>query len=197
MDYHVVPQFYSNSIETASNPVRTQALGSDGSYTLNITADTNCQVNVSTGLVATCLGTALLRRQHDAAQRLVRRQAPCVSVIRARQEAVQGRIRRRGARRRLGKRAALWRGRAWRMAMALAGRGRPWRGQSRSLLGLGGAAVDERTSRQRTRGWSSSGTAVGARWRARCAEAGGARSMPVIYIFIIIMDDILYCVTDT
>ena len=50
---HVLPQFYSmDSFQTASNPVRTQASGRDGPYTLNITADINSQVNVSTGLVA-------------------------------------------------------------------------------------------------------------------------------------------------
>ncbi|RLN29384.1 fasciclin-like arabinogalactan protein 11 [Panicum miliaceum] len=60
VQYHILPQFYSlDSFETASNPVRTQASGSDGPYTLNITADSNNQVNVSTGLVATRVGTAL------------------------------------------------------------------------------------------------------------------------------------------
>ncbi|CAL4894850.1 unnamed protein product [Urochloa decumbens] len=60
IQYHILPQFYSlDSFETASNPVRTQASGSDGPYTLNITADSNSQVNVSTGLVATRVGTAL------------------------------------------------------------------------------------------------------------------------------------------
>ena len=60
VQYHILPQFYSlDSFETASNPVRTQASGSDGPYTLNITADSNSQVNVSTGLVATRVGTAL------------------------------------------------------------------------------------------------------------------------------------------
>ena len=57
MQYHVLPQFYS--FETASNPVRMQASSSDGPYTLNITAHSNSQVNVSTSLVATCLGTTL------------------------------------------------------------------------------------------------------------------------------------------
>ncbi|CAN6359154.1 unnamed protein product [Urochloa humidicola] len=60
IQYHILPQFYAlDSFETASNPVRTQASGSDGPYTLNITADSNSQVNVSTGLVATRVGTAL------------------------------------------------------------------------------------------------------------------------------------------
>ena len=64
VQFHVLPQFYSlDSFETASNPVRTQASGSDGPYTLNITADSNSQVNVSTGVVATRLGTALRATQ--------------------------------------------------------------------------------------------------------------------------------------
>ncbi|XP_066363659.1 fasciclin-like arabinogalactan protein 11 [Miscanthus floridulus] len=64
VQFHVLPEFYSlNSFETASNPIRTQASGSDGPYTLNITADSNSQVNVSTGVVATRLGTALRATQ--------------------------------------------------------------------------------------------------------------------------------------
>ena len=121
---------------------------------------------MSTGLVATRLGTALLRRQRAAAQRPVRRQAPGVGAVRARQ---RSRPREDPSPRRPPAGACA--------ADGHGPRGRPWRGQGRSLLGLGGAAVDERASRQRTRGWSSSGTAVGARWRARCAEAGGARAL--------------------
>jgi uncharacterized surface protein with fasciclin (FAS1) repeats len=57
---HIVPTFYSmDSFETASNPVRTQASGADGPYTVNVTATSNSQVNVSTGLVSTMVGTAL------------------------------------------------------------------------------------------------------------------------------------------
>ncbi|CAD6332852.1 unnamed protein product [Miscanthus lutarioriparius] len=64
VQFHVLPQFYTlDSFETASNPVRTQASGSDGPYTLNITADSNSQVNVSTGVVATRLGTPLRATQ--------------------------------------------------------------------------------------------------------------------------------------
>jgi uncharacterized surface protein with fasciclin (FAS1) repeats len=64
VQYHVLPQFYSlDSFETASNPVRTQASGSDGPYTLNITADSSGQANVSTGLVATRVGQALRAQQ--------------------------------------------------------------------------------------------------------------------------------------
>ncbi|KAJ1264077.1 hypothetical protein BS78_09G234900 [Paspalum vaginatum] len=64
VQYHILPQFYSlGSFQTASNPVRTQASGSDGPYTLNITANSNNQVNVSTGVVATSVGTALSSAQ--------------------------------------------------------------------------------------------------------------------------------------
>uniref|UniRef100_A0A0E0CT89 FAS1 domain-containing protein n=1 Tax=Oryza meridionalis TaxID=40149 RepID=A0A0E0CT89_9ORYZ len=57
---HIVPKFYSmDAFDTASNPVRTQASGGDGPYTLNITATSTNQVNVSTGVVDTTLGTAL------------------------------------------------------------------------------------------------------------------------------------------
>ncbi|KAF0920515.1 hypothetical protein E2562_035538 [Oryza meyeriana var. granulata] len=57
---HVLPQFYSmDSFQTASNPVRTQASGTDGPYTLNITATTNSQFNVSTGVVDVTVTNAL------------------------------------------------------------------------------------------------------------------------------------------
>ncbi|KAM0882757.1 hypothetical protein ACQ4PT_032058 [Festuca glaucescens] len=57
---HILPTFYSmESFETASNPVRTQASGADGPYTVNVTATSNSNVNVSTGLVSTLVGTAL------------------------------------------------------------------------------------------------------------------------------------------
>lgn len=57
---HILPTFYSmDSFETASNPVRTQASGADGPYTVNVTATSTSQVNVSTGLVSTMVGTAL------------------------------------------------------------------------------------------------------------------------------------------
>ncbi|KAL6609375.1 hypothetical protein ACP70R_039344 [Stipagrostis hirtigluma subsp. patula] len=60
VQYHILSQFYSTaSFQTASNPVRTQASGSDGPYTLNVTANSNGQVNVSTGIVTTNVGTAL------------------------------------------------------------------------------------------------------------------------------------------
>lgn len=60
VQYHVLPQFYSlDSFETASNPVRTQASGSDGPYTLNITATANNQVNVSSGVAEVTINNAL------------------------------------------------------------------------------------------------------------------------------------------
>ncbi|GJN15222.1 hypothetical protein PR202_gb02116 [Eleusine coracana subsp. coracana] len=64
VQYHIVSQFFSvASFETTSNPVRTQASGSDGPYTLNITANSVNQVNISTGLVTTALGMALRSEQ--------------------------------------------------------------------------------------------------------------------------------------
>jgi uncharacterized surface protein with fasciclin (FAS1) repeats len=57
---HVLPQFYTfDSFETASNPVRTQASGRDGPYTLDITANTQNQLNVSTGVVDVAVNNAL------------------------------------------------------------------------------------------------------------------------------------------
>ena len=57
---HILPSFYSmDSFQTASNPVRTQASGRDGPYTLNITSDTNNQVNVSSGVVDVRINNAL------------------------------------------------------------------------------------------------------------------------------------------
>uniref|UniRef100_A0A452ZWK4 FAS1 domain-containing protein n=1 Tax=Aegilops tauschii subsp. strangulata TaxID=200361 RepID=A0A452ZWK4_AEGTS len=57
---HIVPTFYSmESFETASNPVRTQASGTDGPCTVNVTATSNSAVNVSTGIVHTTVGAAL------------------------------------------------------------------------------------------------------------------------------------------
>ncbi|OEL29346.1 Fasciclin-like arabinogalactan protein 11 [Dichanthelium oligosanthes] len=58
---HILPSFYSiDSFQTVSNPVRTQASGRDGPYTLNITATTNNQqVNVSSGVVVVTVNNAL------------------------------------------------------------------------------------------------------------------------------------------
>ncbi|KAJ3670620.1 hypothetical protein LUZ60_008046 [Juncus effusus] len=57
--YHVLPQFYSTEqFQTASNPVRTQASGSGGVYTVNITSTTS-QVNISTGVDETAITNTL------------------------------------------------------------------------------------------------------------------------------------------
>ncbi|KAK7324700.1 hypothetical protein VNO77_28468 [Canavalia gladiata] len=57
--YHVTPKYYSLSdLLTVSNPVRTQASGSEGSWGLNFTGQGN-QVNVSTGVVETPINNAL------------------------------------------------------------------------------------------------------------------------------------------
>ncbi|XP_027342721.1 fasciclin-like arabinogalactan protein 13 [Abrus precatorius] len=57
--YHVTPKYYSLSdLLTVSNPVRTQASGSDGSWGLNFTGQGN-QVNVSSGVVETPINNAL------------------------------------------------------------------------------------------------------------------------------------------
>jgi uncharacterized surface protein with fasciclin (FAS1) repeats len=48
--YHILPRYYSfSTFETTSNPVRTQASGNEGVYTVNVTSTSN-QVNVSTGV---------------------------------------------------------------------------------------------------------------------------------------------------
>ncbi|KAH6802627.1 FASCICLIN-like arabinogalactan-protein 11 [Perilla frutescens var. frutescens] len=50
MQFHVLPSYFSPSqFQTASNPMRTQAGGSQGSYPLNVTASGN-QVNITTGV---------------------------------------------------------------------------------------------------------------------------------------------------
>ncbi|KAJ1284696.1 hypothetical protein BS78_03G224800 [Paspalum vaginatum] len=57
---HILPQYYTmETFQTASNPVRTQASGRDGPYTLNVTANTNNQLNVSTGVVEVTVNNAL------------------------------------------------------------------------------------------------------------------------------------------
>ncbi|KAK7272397.1 hypothetical protein RJT34_28966 [Clitoria ternatea] len=57
--YHVAPKYYSLSdFLTVSNPVRTQASGSEGSWGLNFTGQGN-QVNVSSGVVETPINNAL------------------------------------------------------------------------------------------------------------------------------------------
>ncbi|OIW20576.1 hypothetical protein TanjilG_15381 [Lupinus angustifolius] len=57
--YHVTPKYYTLSdLLTVSNPVRTQASESEGSWGLNFTGQGN-QVNVSTGVVVTPINNAL------------------------------------------------------------------------------------------------------------------------------------------
>ncbi|KAI4333906.1 hypothetical protein L6164_018658 [Bauhinia variegata] len=57
--YHVTPKYYTlTQLLTVSNPVRTQASDSEGSWGLNITGQGN-QVNVSTGEVTTQINNAL------------------------------------------------------------------------------------------------------------------------------------------
>lgn len=48
--FHMLPRYYSfSTFQTTSNPIRTQASGNDGVYTVNVTSTSN-QVNVSTGV---------------------------------------------------------------------------------------------------------------------------------------------------
>ncbi|KAJ3694486.1 hypothetical protein LUZ60_009966 [Juncus effusus] len=57
--YHILPRYYSfNTFETTSNPVRTQASGNEGVYTVNVTSTSN-QVNVSTGVNEVPVNNAL------------------------------------------------------------------------------------------------------------------------------------------
>ncbi|KAI4322729.1 hypothetical protein L6164_022396 [Bauhinia variegata] len=57
--YHVTPKYYTlTQLLTVSNPVRTQASGSEGSWGLNFTGQGN-QVNVSSGVVTTQINNAL------------------------------------------------------------------------------------------------------------------------------------------
>ncbi|KAK1321020.1 Fasciclin-like arabinogalactan protein 6 [Acorus calamus] len=57
--YHVLPKYYTPEIfETTSNPVRTQATGNNGAYTLNVTT-TSSQVNVSTGVDETQVSNSI------------------------------------------------------------------------------------------------------------------------------------------
>ncbi|XP_010924403.1 fasciclin-like arabinogalactan protein 6 [Elaeis guineensis] len=58
--YHVLPRYYSlSTFQTTSNPVRTQASGSNGGvYTINVTS-TPSQANVSTGVVDTPISNTL------------------------------------------------------------------------------------------------------------------------------------------
>ncbi|XP_051114159.1 fasciclin-like arabinogalactan protein 12 [Andrographis paniculata] len=49
IQFHVLPEFFSPAqFQTASNPVRTQAGGGEGQFSMNVTA-TGSQVNITTG----------------------------------------------------------------------------------------------------------------------------------------------------
>ncbi|KAJ4767908.1 Fasciclin-like arabinogalactan family protein [Rhynchospora pubera] len=57
--FHVLPRFYTMAMfGTTSNPVNTQASGSDGADTLDIISSTS-QVNISTGVVNTTITNTL------------------------------------------------------------------------------------------------------------------------------------------
>ncbi|KAK1324285.1 Fasciclin-like arabinogalactan protein 13 [Acorus calamus] len=57
--YHVLPRYYTPEMfQTTSNPVRTQATGNNGVYTLNVTSTTS-QLNVSTGVDQTEVSNSL------------------------------------------------------------------------------------------------------------------------------------------
>ncbi|KAJ4796816.1 Fasciclin-like arabinogalactan family protein [Rhynchospora pubera] len=59
VSFHVLPRFYNTAMfHTVINPVNTQAYGSDGVDTLNITSSTN-QVNISTGVVGASITNTL------------------------------------------------------------------------------------------------------------------------------------------
>ncbi|CAA2953293.1 fasciclin-like arabinogalactan protein 11 [Olea europaea var. sylvestris] len=64
VQFHVLPSFFSVSqFQTASNPLRTQAGGSDGQFPLNVTTTGN-QVNITTDMVnATVTDTVYTDRQ--------------------------------------------------------------------------------------------------------------------------------------
>ncbi|KAL5207707.1 hypothetical protein ABZP36_032142 [Zizania latifolia] len=61
MLYHILPRYYSlSTFQTASNPLRTQASGAGGVYTVNVTSTTGqSMVNVSTGVATVPVGTTL------------------------------------------------------------------------------------------------------------------------------------------
>ncbi|KAG8058780.1 hypothetical protein GUJ93_ZPchr0002g26592 [Zizania palustris] len=61
MLYHVLSRYYSlSTFQTASNPLRTQASGAGGMYTVNVTSTTGqSMVNVSTGVATVPVGTTL------------------------------------------------------------------------------------------------------------------------------------------
>ncbi|XP_073282117.1 fasciclin-like arabinogalactan protein 11 [Primulina huaijiensis] len=59
IQFHVVPVLLSPSqFQTTSNPLRTQAGGSEGQFTLNVTA-TGDQVNITTGMTNATIGNTV------------------------------------------------------------------------------------------------------------------------------------------
>ncbi|KAJ4982346.1 hypothetical protein NE237_033183 [Protea cynaroides] len=65
--YHVMPEYYSlASLETVSNPVRTQAGSQNGVDGLNFTSSGDNQLNISSGVVSTPLNN-VLRQQFPLA----------------------------------------------------------------------------------------------------------------------------------
>lgn len=58
--FHILPRYYTFvSFQTTTNPVRTQASGQHGVYTVNVTSGGDRQVNVSSGLMEAMLGKTL------------------------------------------------------------------------------------------------------------------------------------------
>ncbi|XP_075507869.1 fasciclin-like arabinogalactan protein 11 [Primulina tabacum] len=59
IQFHVVPSFFSPSqFQTVSNPLRTQAGGSEGAFPLNVTAN-GSQVNITTGVTDATLANSV------------------------------------------------------------------------------------------------------------------------------------------
>ncbi|KAK4396338.1 UNVERIFIED_CONTAM: Fasciclin-like arabinogalactan protein 12 [Sesamum calycinum] len=59
IQFHILPSFFSPSqFQAASNPLRTQAGGSQGSFPLNVTATGN-SVNITTGVTNATVGNAI------------------------------------------------------------------------------------------------------------------------------------------
>ncbi|XP_051131760.1 fasciclin-like arabinogalactan protein 11 [Andrographis paniculata] len=59
MQFHVLPSFFSTSqFQTASNPLRTQAGGSQGSFPMNVTATGN-NLNITTGVTNATVGNTV------------------------------------------------------------------------------------------------------------------------------------------
>ena len=58
--FHILPKYYTFvSFQTTTNPVRTQASGQHGVYTVTVTSGGERQVNVSSGLMEAMLGKTL------------------------------------------------------------------------------------------------------------------------------------------